>query len=85
MRYTARRKDFLPSLHSGELEDYLIAEMKRRIVFDMIDKLPFEVFESQTYGGTKYKVCLDVAIEGWDEFSKRIAPFHDGDKTMQNL
>ena len=68
MRYVAKQKVMLPpmeSLHGGkEAEDYLINDIKRRIVIDMIDKLPFNVKkEENVFGGYEYEIKLDVIVK----------------------
>lgn len=73
MRYDTEIKEILPNgPYSIDAENYLKDEMKRRIVFDMIDKLPFEIYEKQLQYGVEYTVALDVEIKQWDEYMSKI-------------
>ena len=73
MRYIAKQKAMLPpmeSLHGGkEAEDYLINDIKRHIVIDMIDKLPFNVKkeESPVDECYEYEIKLDIIVKDTQE------------------
>ena len=80
-RLRSIRKEFLQHLYrNDELEDYLIAEMKRRIVFEMIEYLPFKVETCEKPDGTEYRITLDVAVGKWNDF----VSFYKRRETMQN-
>lgn len=72
MRCTDTKKILFSYPYNCEYEDYIKKELKKQIAFELIDKLPFEEFSKQTPFGIEYTVSLDVAIEQWDEFSRKI-------------
>lgn len=86
MRYNVVKKEVLANgPYSIDAENYLKYEMKRRIVLDMIDKLPFEIYEKQLQFGVEYTVALDVEIQKLDEYLQSIAQLLNYNQNIMNL